>query len=159
MQLAIQRPHPPPAINIPLPRVGRESSRLDDMYVDDSINQLNTSPPTGNNLYSRYKSDFEEMEFLGRGGFGEVVKARNKLDGRYYAIKKVKLNPKDNMTNRKILREVTTLSRCEIYLLLCFHVLLALFFKPENTINQSIVQCFYTQVASPVCSSLLYDMV
>ncbi|KAF9353081.1 hypothetical protein BGX34_011807 [Mortierella sp. NVP85] len=111
MQLAIQRPHPPPAINIPLPRVGRESSRLDDMYVDDSINQLNTSPPKGNNLYSRYKSDFEEMEFLGRGGFGEVVKARNKLDGRYYAIKKVKLNPKDNMTNRKILREVTTLSR------------------------------------------------
>ncbi|KAF9430611.1 hypothetical protein BGZ76_000773 [Entomortierella beljakovae] len=81
------------------------------MYVDDSINQLNTSPSTGNNLYSRYRSDFEEIEFLGRGGFGEVVKARNKLDGRFYAIKKIKLDPKDNLTNRKILREVTTLSR------------------------------------------------
>ncbi|KAI1316493.1 hypothetical protein EDD11_009906 [Mortierella claussenii] len=110
-KLGLRRSHPPSAINIPLPRVGRESSRLDDMYVDDSINQLNTSPPTGNNLYSRYRSDFEEIEFLGRGGFGEVVKARNKLDGRFYAIKKIKLDPKDNVTNRKILREVTTLSR------------------------------------------------
>ncbi|KAF9184078.1 hypothetical protein BGZ51_003580 [Haplosporangium sp. Z 767] len=110
-KLGIRRPHPPAPITVPLPRVGRESSRLDDMYVDASINQLNTSPPTGNNLYSRYKSDFEEIEFLGRGGFGEVVKARNKLDGRFYAIKKIKLDPKDNVTNRKILREVTTLSR------------------------------------------------
>ncbi|KAF8940243.1 hypothetical protein EDD21DRAFT_369155 [Dissophora ornata] len=110
-KLGIRRSHPPSAINIPLPRVGRESSRLDDMYIDDSINQLNTSPPKGNSLYSRYRSDFEEIEFLGRGGFGEVVKARNKLDGRFYAIKKIKLDPKDNVTNRKILREVTTLSR------------------------------------------------
>ncbi|KAF9926747.1 hypothetical protein FBU30_003741 [Linnemannia zychae] len=109
--MGVRRSHPPSAINILPPRIGRESSRLDDMYVDDSVNQLNTSPPTGNNLYSRYKSDFEEIEFLGRGGFGEVVKARNKLDGRYYAIKKIKLDPKDNVTNRKILREVTTLSR------------------------------------------------
>ncbi|KAG0372018.1 hypothetical protein BGX24_000851 [Mortierella sp. AD032] len=103
--LGVRRSHPPSAINILPPRIGRESSRLDDMYVDDSVNQLNTSPPTGNNLYSRYKSDFEEIEFLGRGGFGEVVKARNKLDGRFYAIKKIKLDPKDNVTNRKILRE------------------------------------------------------
>ncbi|KAG0308416.1 hypothetical protein BGZ98_008036 [Dissophora globulifera] len=110
-KLGIRRPQSSTAINIPLPRVGRESSRLDDMYVDDSVNQLNTSPPQGNNLYSRYRSDFEEIEFLGRGGFGEVVKARNKLDGRFYAIKKIKLDPKDNVTNRKILREVTTLSR------------------------------------------------
>ncbi|KAF9914658.1 hypothetical protein BX616_007846, partial [Lobosporangium transversale] len=108
----LRRSHPPSTINLPLPRVGRESSRLDDMYVDDSINQLNRSPSTsGRNLYSRYRSDFEEIEFLGRGGFGEVVKARNKLDGRFYAIKKIKLDPKDNVTNRKILREVTTLSR------------------------------------------------
>ncbi|KAJ1927841.1 eukaryotic translation initiation factor 2-alpha kinase, partial [Tieghemiomyces parasiticus] len=60
---------------------------------------------------SRYRADFEEIEFLGKGGFGEVVKARNRLDDRYYAIKKIRLDPRDVETNRKILREVTTLSR------------------------------------------------
>ncbi|CAG8839510.1 27659_t:CDS:2, partial [Racocetra persica] len=44
-------------------------------------------------------------------GYGEVVKAKNKLDERYYAIKKVRLNPNNIEKARKILREVTTLSR------------------------------------------------
>ncbi|KAL7558343.1 hypothetical protein ACA910_000142 [Epithemia clementina (nom. ined.)] len=39
--------------------------------------------------YARYDSEFEELEALGRGGFGSVVRCRNKLDGRDYAIKKV----------------------------------------------------------------------
>jgi serine/threonine protein kinase len=32
---------------------------------------------------SRYRQDFEELEVIGRGGFGIVVKAKNRLDGRY----------------------------------------------------------------------------
>ncbi|KAF7724671.1 hypothetical protein EC973_000843 [Apophysomyces ossiformis] len=59
---------------------------------------------------SRYKTDFEEIEFLGKGGFGEVVKAKNRLDGRLYAIKKIRLDPRDSEDLRKILREVQTLS-------------------------------------------------
>ncbi|KAI9205674.1 kinase-like domain-containing protein [Polychytrium aggregatum] len=59
---------------------------------------------------SRYKMDFEEIDFLGRGGFGQVVKARNKIDGRFYAIKQIKLDPQDRENSRKILREVQTLS-------------------------------------------------
>ncbi|KAG0168524.1 hypothetical protein DFQ29_010105, partial [Apophysomyces sp. BC1021] len=59
---------------------------------------------------SRYKSDFEEIEFLGKGGFGEVVKSKNRLDGRLYAIKKIRLDPRDSEDLRKILREVQTLS-------------------------------------------------
>ncbi|QLG70501.1 hypothetical protein HG535_0A04410 [Zygotorulaspora mrakii] len=39
---------------------------------------------------SRYGSDFEEVAVLGKGAFGQVVKARNALDSRYYAIKKIK---------------------------------------------------------------------
>lgn len=39
---------------------------------------------------SRYASDFEEIAVLGEGAFGQVVKARNTLDSRYYAIKKIR---------------------------------------------------------------------
>jgi len=59
---------------------------------------------------SRYHSDFEEIQLLGRGGFGQVVKVKNRLDGRYYAIKKIKLDSNTSLS-RRILREVLTLSR------------------------------------------------
>ncbi|EGF79216.1 hypothetical protein BATDEDRAFT_4810, partial [Batrachochytrium dendrobatidis JAM81] len=59
----------------------------------------------------RYASDFDEFEQLGRGGFGQVVKARNCLDGAFYAIKKVRMNPKDQERSDRLLREVQTLSR------------------------------------------------
>lgn len=39
---------------------------------------------------SRYATDFEEIAVLGEGAFGQVVKARNTLDSRYYAVKKIK---------------------------------------------------------------------
>jgi hypothetical protein len=45
---------------------------------------------------------------LGKGAFGEVVKAQNILDGRIYAIKKIKLF---RNLKKKILTEVKTLSR------------------------------------------------
>ena len=38
---------------------------------------------------SRYTNEWFEVGRLGRGGFGEVVKARNKVDGRVYAIKRI----------------------------------------------------------------------
>lgn len=38
----------------------------------------------------RYERDFEEVGKLGKGGFGEVVKARNRIEGTFYAIKKIK---------------------------------------------------------------------
>ena len=44
-------------------------------------------------LVSRYAHDFTEIGRLGRGGFGEVVKARNKLDGGVYAVKKIRQAP------------------------------------------------------------------
>jgi hypothetical protein len=55
--------------------------------------------------------DFEETEVLGKGGFGQVVKAKNRLDGRFYAIKKIKFARTDSPFVQKLLREVTTLSR------------------------------------------------
>ena len=77
---------------------------------------------------SRYHNDFEEISMLGKGGFGSVVKSKNRLDGRIYAIKKVlldedkrrrSLSVEENesqdeiVNNMKLLREVTTLSRLQ----------------------------------------------
>ncbi|XKL63554.1 hypothetical protein PGB90_005918 [Kerria lacca] len=39
--------------------------------------------------WSRYSSEYHELEFIARGGFGEVVKVQNKLDAGIYAIKKI----------------------------------------------------------------------
>lgn len=40
---------------------------------------------------SRYETEFEELEQIGKGGFGAVFCARNKIDGQQYAIKKIRL--------------------------------------------------------------------
>jgi len=64
---------------------------------------------------SRYLNDFEELKKLGEGAYGKVVKARNKLDMRLYAIKQIHLHPKrknaEPKYNQRILREVSLLSR------------------------------------------------
>ncbi|KAI0653862.1 Serine/threonine-protein kinase [Cubamyces menziesii] len=65
-------------------------------------------PPPKPRHASRWKEDWEELEILGRGGYGEVVKARNKIDNRIYAVKRIKLR---NVQNDKIFREVNALSR------------------------------------------------
>lgn len=56
---------------------------------------------------SRYATDFTEIGRLGKGGFGEVVKSRNKLDGGVYAVKKISQAPELD----KILSEVMLLNR------------------------------------------------
>ncbi|KAL9616510.1 MAG: hypothetical protein Q9160_008626 [Pyrenula sp. 1 TL-2023] len=58
---------------------------------------------------SRYDNDFDEAGRLGKGGFGEVVKARARIDGRFYAIKKI--TSKSATTLKTLLQEVVVLSR------------------------------------------------
>ncbi|KAF8580136.1 Serine/threonine-protein kinase [Ramaria rubella] len=62
--------------------------------------------------HSRWREDWEELEHLGEGGFGRVVKARNRLDGRIYAVKKIKLL-QNTQDDEKIFREVKLLSRLQ----------------------------------------------
>jgi len=45
--------------------------------------------------YSRYQSEFRELEPLGRGGFGSVFRVVNVLDSREYAVKKVSIRSSD----------------------------------------------------------------
>ncbi|KAI9772975.1 MAG: hypothetical protein M1840_008857 [Geoglossum simile] len=59
---------------------------------------------------SRYANDFVEAGRLGRGAFGEVVKARNKLDHRVYAIKKITTQASRGSLS-DVLSEIILLSR------------------------------------------------
>lgn len=60
--------------------------------------------------WSRYHRDFEEIEKIGEGGFGDVWKSKHKLDRIDYAVKKicVKATSVKNILNH--LREVKTLA-------------------------------------------------
>ncbi|KAI0119984.1 serine/threonine-protein kinase gcn2 [Nemania sp. FL0031] len=82
-----------------------------------SINSIPPSLPlrlrrdstTQHGASSRYREDFVEEGRLGKGGFGEVVKARKKLDGQIYAIKKITQRSQASLT--EILKEVRLLSQ------------------------------------------------
>ena len=58
---------------------------------------------------SRYETEWVEVGRLGKGGFGEVVKARNRIDGQIYAIKKIVGESPDDLV--KDLNEAKLLSR------------------------------------------------
>eukprot|EP00611_Tribonema_gayanum_P015120 TRINITY_DN2691_c0_g1_i6.p2 TRINITY_DN2691_c0_g1~~TRINITY_DN2691_c0_g1_i6.p2 ORF type:complete len:437 (+),score=122.07 TRINITY_DN2691_c0_g1_i6:900-2210(+) len=78
----------------------------DDLLEDEARGGLPASARA-----SWYRSQFKEIGKIGRGGFGTVFKVRNRVDKRLYAIKKIPLDPHDKLTNKKIRREVTTISR------------------------------------------------
>lgn len=77
---------------------------------DEAVKKIHhTSPMT--NGHSRLHAEFEVLTWLGSGAFGDVLKVKNKLDGGFYAIKRIKLNPESVQLNKKITREVKLLSR------------------------------------------------
>ena len=65
-----------------------------------------------NNFYdSRYSNDFIEIEHLGKGGFGTVYKAFNKLDRSLYAIKKIKIKKLNDEGSNYYLNEARHLAK------------------------------------------------
>uniref|UniRef100_A0A8D9AMU2 non-specific serine/threonine protein kinase n=1 Tax=Cacopsylla melanoneura TaxID=428564 RepID=A0A8D9AMU2_9HEMI len=61
--------------------------------------------------WSRYAHEFREMDFIARGGFGQVFRAHNILDDCDYAVKKICLKYQNVDTFVQSLREVQTLAR------------------------------------------------
>ncbi|KFU93878.1 Eukaryotic translation initiation factor 2-alpha kinase 1, partial [Chaetura pelagica] len=59
---------------------------------------------------SRYLNEFDEVARLGKGGYGQVYKVRNKLDGQFYAIKKINIKKATRRDCMKVLREVKVLA-------------------------------------------------
>lgn len=96
--------------------VFREDSHGGKLSTTPSLNSLQAYPSklrrdsmTRSMITSRYTEDFTEEGRLGKGGFGEVVKARKKLDGQIYAIKKITQRSQASLT--EILKEVRLLSQ------------------------------------------------
>jgi eukaryotic translation initiation factor 2-alpha kinase 4 len=48
-------------------------------------------------LTQHFAADYEDLGVIGTGGFAEVHRARNRLDGRIYAVKIITLKPTDNI--------------------------------------------------------------
>lgn len=94
-------------------------AELSDISLTSPLHGLSGSTaPT--HASSRYVSDFQELGFLGKGGYGTVYHARHKVDNQDYAVKKIPLNPKhfhkwqDGKEKiESILKEIRTLARLE----------------------------------------------
>lgn len=96
---------------------GEEKSNAQESSDSSSAESAVTSPNEAEVLFpfvcqSRFVNEFEELSALGKGGFGQVMLAENRLDGRKYAIKRVGLNLKNqtSTTLQKFLREVKILA-------------------------------------------------
>lgn len=106
--------------------------RFGNMKLLNSTQGLAGSPPTailsaGLRLQhpifqpSRYRTDFAELGYIGKGGYGKVFRVVNHLDGQQYAIKKITLSAKrlrklrDGAGNEleELLREIRALARLE----------------------------------------------
>ncbi|XP_078720159.1 eukaryotic translation initiation factor 2-alpha kinase 1 isoform X1 [Lampetra fluviatilis] len=70
---------------------------------------------------SRYLSEFEEVCRLGRGGYGQVFKVRNKLDRQLYAVKKVLIKGSGESICKKVLREVKLLAGLQHLSIVGYH--------------------------------------
>ena len=52
------------------------------------------------------------MRCLGKGGFGVVFEAKNKIDDIHYAVKRIQL-PKSEDSRKKVMREVKFLAKLD----------------------------------------------
>ncbi|XP_055627354.1 eIF-2-alpha kinase GCN2 [Toxorhynchites rutilus septentrionalis] len=60
---------------------------------------------------SRLQKEFDLICHIGKGAFGDVLKVRNILDNRQYAIKRIPLPARSKAFRKKMIREVEVLSR------------------------------------------------
>lgn len=124
----IQSPNDNLTLEIPKPT----KKHPEDYFSSPDGTTFTSSPPSssakfnsfvhGGNLSvqnSRYDNDFVEISLLGKGGFASAFRARNKLDGIDYAVKKIRLgndieeNSHEGNPYEKIFREIKNLARLE----------------------------------------------
>lgn len=88
-----------------------------------SLPELSAGKPSDPNLasrqnsdeaefVSRYASDFDHIQVLGKGGFGVVFETKNKVDECHYAVKRIAL-PNNPGAKEKVMREVRALAKLD----------------------------------------------
>lgn len=77
---------------------------------DKPVDEL-TMPPAMTAGHSRLQTEFEVQQWLGQGAYGDVLKVKNILDNRQYAIKRIPLTSRSRQIYKKMTREVELLSR------------------------------------------------
>ncbi|KAK7506996.1 hypothetical protein BaRGS_00001847, partial [Batillaria attramentaria] len=88
------------------------SQLLEHAFIMEPLHPAPTAPSVSQQKQgTSTQQEFDVLRSLGKGGFGNVLKVRNKLDGQLYAIKRIALNPRSKQLNKKITREVKLLSR------------------------------------------------
>lgn len=91
------------SITVEKPSVNNNSSESSLISFDSNGNT---------DFNSRFEVDFNFVQCLGKGGFGVVFEAKNKLDDCNYAVKRITL-PNKKESRDRVLREVKTLANCE----------------------------------------------
>ncbi|XP_041432298.1 eukaryotic translation initiation factor 2-alpha kinase 1 isoform X2 [Xenopus laevis] len=82
---------------------------------------------------SRYLNEFDEIVQLGKGGYGKVYKVRNKLDGQFYAIKKILIKKVSRRDCKKVLREVKVLAGLQHPNIVGYHTAWMEHVQPPNS--------------------------
>lgn len=71
--------------------------------------------------FNRYYSEFVEIEKLASGGFGSVYKARNQLDEKLYAVKKIYFKNESADFQDRVLREIKLISSLDHDNIVSYH--------------------------------------
>lgn len=78
----------------------------------DLFDKTSSSDQNDREYSSRFLKDFEQLELMGKGGFGLVFEAKHKIDENHYAVKRISI-PANADKRDKFMREVRALSKLE----------------------------------------------
>lgn len=98
--------------HIPVPFAREAIEGVDYSKSRSSQRSTSESNHSDGSFQSRFGTDFDVVQILGKGGFGVVFSVKNKIDDCHYAIKRIVLPAKQESRDR-VMREVRTLANCE----------------------------------------------
>lgn len=90
--------------------IPRDSLWMNAEKENIELNKSNTASSCAD-VDSRLLKEFELIRVIGKGGFGVVILAKNKVDNCVYAIKRISLTKRDWDERGKIMKEIQILSR------------------------------------------------